>query len=129
MKASPKVRLASSALIALALAGCTTFSGQAPSCDGMSRRPLNRSMWDWERGLRDRAPALTASSGGAKTRPAPAGAGQGAAASGAARASELPSPALPSEGAGIRTAPGGQARIDVAASHRACGTPGEVRHG
>lgn len=30
--------------------GCTSIMGPtpAPSCDGGSRRPLNRSMWDWD---------------------------------------------------------------------------------
>jgi type IV secretion system protein VirB7 len=32
-----------------ALAACSTLNGAvAPSCDGGSRRPLNRSLWDWE---------------------------------------------------------------------------------
>ena len=41
------------AFLALALAtsvsGCASLTGaQAPSCDGSARRPLNRSLWDWE---------------------------------------------------------------------------------
>jgi len=35
---------------ALALASCAT-TGKPPSCDGYSRRPLNRSLWDWERNV------------------------------------------------------------------------------
>lgn len=41
------------ALLALALAtpltGCASLIGSgAPYCDGSARRPLNRSLWDWE---------------------------------------------------------------------------------
>lgn len=32
----------------LAASGCAAVSYPLPSCDGYSRRPLNRSMWDWE---------------------------------------------------------------------------------
>jgi hypothetical protein len=33
----------------LAIAGCgTLISTRPPSCDGYARRPLNRSLWDWE---------------------------------------------------------------------------------
>ena len=33
----------------LAIAGCGTLvSIRPPSCDGYARRPLNRSLWDWE---------------------------------------------------------------------------------
>jgi type IV secretion system protein VirB7 len=35
--------------LALGLAGCATVAARAPSCDGYSRRPLNASMWEWER--------------------------------------------------------------------------------
>jgi type IV secretion system protein VirB7 len=31
------------------LTGCASLTGAgAPSCDGLTRRPLNRSLWDWE---------------------------------------------------------------------------------
>lgn len=35
---------------AAGLGGCTSVLGPtpAPSCDGGARRPLNRSLWDWE---------------------------------------------------------------------------------
>lgn len=41
------------AFLALAFAtpltGCASLTGAtAPSCDGFARRPLNRSLWDWE---------------------------------------------------------------------------------
>ena len=30
------------------LGGCAIWSKGPPSCDGLARRPLNRSLWDWE---------------------------------------------------------------------------------
>lgn len=30
------------------LSGCATLSYPLPKCDGYAKRPLNRSMWDWE---------------------------------------------------------------------------------
>ncbi len=30
------------------LSGCATLSYPLPKCDGYSKRPLNRSMWEWE---------------------------------------------------------------------------------
>lgn len=35
-------------LLALILAGCSSITHPLPKCDGYSRRPLNRSMWQWE---------------------------------------------------------------------------------
>lgn len=35
-------------LVTLSLAGCSSISHPLPKCDGYSRRPLNRSMWQWE---------------------------------------------------------------------------------
>jgi type IV secretion system protein VirB7 len=35
-------------LLTLILAGCSSISHPLPKCDGYSRRPLNRSMWQWE---------------------------------------------------------------------------------
>ncbi|MDQ8727531.1 type IV secretion pathway protein [Bradyrhizobium sp. LHD-71] len=37
-------------VITLLLGGCASWSNAPPSCDGMARRPLNRSLWDWESG-------------------------------------------------------------------------------
>ncbi|MFQ6163834.1 hypothetical protein [Sinorhizobium meliloti] len=34
--------------MAAALSGCTSLTYPLPKCDGYSRRPLNRSMWQWE---------------------------------------------------------------------------------
>ena len=36
--------------VATALGGCASLANAPPSCDGYARRPLNRSMWDWEAG-------------------------------------------------------------------------------
>ena len=33
-----------------ALAGCAALSYPLPKCDGYAKRPLNRSMWEWEDG-------------------------------------------------------------------------------
>ena len=35
-------------VMAWPLSGCATFASPPPSCDGFARRPLNRSLWDWE---------------------------------------------------------------------------------
>lgn len=32
----------------VALGGCASLTYPLPKCDGYSRRPLNRSMWEWE---------------------------------------------------------------------------------
>lgn len=32
------------------LSGCASFYSAPPTCDGLTRRPLNRSLWDWETG-------------------------------------------------------------------------------
>jgi type IV secretion system protein VirB7 len=34
--------------MAVALTGCASLADPLPKCDGYSRRPLNRSMWQWE---------------------------------------------------------------------------------
>ncbi|AEG57418.1 MULTISPECIES: hypothetical protein [Sinorhizobium] len=34
--------------IAAILSGCASMTYPPPKCDGYSRRPLNRSMWQWE---------------------------------------------------------------------------------
>lgn len=35
-------------VLAATLAGCASVTYPLPKCDGYSRRPLNRSMWEWE---------------------------------------------------------------------------------
>jgi len=34
--------------MAAVLGGCASLTYPLPKCDGYSRRPLNRSMWEWE---------------------------------------------------------------------------------
>lgn len=41
-------RMLLSLLMLASLAGCAAISHPLPKCDGYSRRPLNRSMWQWE---------------------------------------------------------------------------------
>ncbi|MBY5641493.1 hypothetical protein [Rhizobium leguminosarum] len=41
-------RIIVSLLLALELTGCASRSHSLPKCDGYSRRPLNRAMWQWE---------------------------------------------------------------------------------
>ncbi|MGO7135794.1 hypothetical protein AB9E06_33710 [Rhizobium leguminosarum] len=42
------IRIVLSLFLAVDLAGCTSISHPLPKCDDYSRRPLNRSMWQWE---------------------------------------------------------------------------------
>jgi type IV secretion system protein VirB7 len=43
-------RLSIMCVIGMQLGGCAIWSKEPPSCDGLARRPLNRSLWDWETG-------------------------------------------------------------------------------
>lgn len=43
-------RLSIMCVIGMQLGGCAIWSKAPPSCDGLARRPLNRSLWDWETG-------------------------------------------------------------------------------
>lgn len=52
--------------LSLVMAGCQSISYPLPSCDGYSKRPLNRSMWDWPaQGLNDPAIAVAPSAASA----------------------------------------------------------------
>lgn len=42
------IRITVLLFIGASLAGCASISYPLPKCDGYSRRPLNRSMWQWE---------------------------------------------------------------------------------
>nr|WP_164924076.1 type IV secretion system protein VirB7 [Sinorhizobium fredii] len=42
------IRIALFLCVASTVSGCTTLSQPLPKCDGYSRRPLNRSMWQWQ---------------------------------------------------------------------------------
>ncbi|WP_246621277.1 hypothetical protein [Rhizobium laguerreae] len=46
-------------LLALELTGCASKSHPLPRCDGYSRRPLNRAMWQWQ----DNKPAKQSGNG------------------------------------------------------------------
>ncbi|GAA0033898.1 type IV secretion system protein VirB7 [Bradyrhizobium ottawaense] len=48
-------------VIAWQLGGCANWSKGPPSCDGLARRPLNRSLWDWESGAPSATPEPPAS--------------------------------------------------------------------
>lgn len=83
------------------LGGCASFSSAPPSCDGMARRPLNRSMWDWEN-----APASVSASPPLMRR----------ADAGSPIRVAKETPLAPT----LRQPP----RFDVAAAYRACGREG-----
>ncbi|GLR92461.1 hypothetical protein GCM10007858_00790 [Bradyrhizobium liaoningense] len=87
-------------VIGFQLGGCAIWSKGPPSCDGQARRPLNRSLWDWETGTPLAAPEPAV----APSAPAPV--------IRKGETSPEPSPAQ-------LAAPGQQAA--VAASYRACG--------
>lgn len=42
------IRLTFLFAVALVLGGCTSLRDPLPKCDGYSRRPLNRAMWQWD---------------------------------------------------------------------------------
>jgi type IV secretion system protein VirB7 len=42
------IRILVPLLLTVSLSGCASISYPLPKCDGYSRRPLNRSMWQWE---------------------------------------------------------------------------------
>jgi len=46
--------------ITLPICGCASFFSAPPICDGTARRPLNRSLWDWEAGTNLGAPQALA---------------------------------------------------------------------
>lgn len=43
-----RCRVITSVLLAITVTGCAAMNKGAPSCDGSAKRPLNRSLWDWE---------------------------------------------------------------------------------
>lgn len=42
------IRMIFSLLLVTSLASCASITYPLPKCDGYSRRPLNRAMWQWE---------------------------------------------------------------------------------
>lgn len=43
-----RFRFIASLLLSLTVTGCAGWNKGAPSCDGSAKRPLNKSLWDWE---------------------------------------------------------------------------------
>ncbi|CAN7623447.1 hypothetical protein [Pararhizobium sp. LjRoot238] len=54
------LRIVSLVLVAGALSACSAMTHPLPKCDGYSRRPLNRSMWQWEDNSKRKQPASKA---------------------------------------------------------------------
>jgi type IV secretion system protein VirB7 len=89
-------------LAATTLAGCASFSRAPPSCDGLARRPLNRSMWEWENAPASAPPSLPLM-----------------------RRADAGSPKRVAKRTGAAPMAGGlPPRFDIAASTRACGREG-----
>lgn len=42
------IRILLPLLLIASLSSCASISSPLPKCDGYSRRPLNRAMWQWE---------------------------------------------------------------------------------
>lgn len=57
----PRVLLIAAATASVLSACGSLRSTAAPTCDGSSRRPLNRSLWDWEGQTRPSVTPSTAS--------------------------------------------------------------------
>jgi type IV secretion system protein VirB7 len=55
------LRTVSLFLIAGTLSACSAMTHPLPKCDGYSRRPLNRSLWQWEDDSKLKQPASKAS--------------------------------------------------------------------
>ncbi|NKL20230.1 hypothetical protein [Rhizobium leguminosarum] len=91
------IRIVLSLFLAAGLPGCASISHPLPKCDGYSRRPLNRSMWQWEDNNAAKQPA-------SETVPAKA-------ASHVSSYGEEP----------VRAEPAAFAHFDAANSYRPCG--------
>lgn len=50
-----------------AVSGCATLGYPLPKCDGYAKRPLNRSMWDWDAGKAQGNQQQSSLAGGAGT--------------------------------------------------------------
>lgn len=51
------IRILLPLLLTASLSGCASISYPLSKCDGYARRPLNRSMWQWEGDAKLREPA------------------------------------------------------------------------
>lgn len=109
-------RIIIAGLLMVSVVGCASLAGprEAPNCDGYSRRPLNRSMWNWESAKPAAAavasPALTADPAAPTAPPIRKGGVEGA----------QGSPA-------VSSAPPRSPQFNIAASAQAC--TGEHGHG
>lgn len=45
-------------ILSVLVSGCNTMTSDLPQCDGYVKRPLNRSMWQWEGGKQHGADPL-----------------------------------------------------------------------
>ncbi|UXN57771.1 hypothetical protein [Phyllobacterium zundukense] len=54
------IRMTLSLFLLAGLTGCASISYPLPKCDGYSRRPLNRAMWQWEDKSTTKQPASEA---------------------------------------------------------------------
>lgn len=112
-------RLMVAGAVGLSLSGCASLLGPAgaPGCDGYARRPLNRSMWAWDRAK----PVAKAEVSPALPAPEPSGPPE--------KSAELLTRSLdPAERRRSTSSTAPVPRYDVAASRRAC-TLKETGHG
>ncbi|WP_080687605.1 hypothetical protein [Rhizobium hidalgonense] len=54
------IRIVLSLFLTVSLAACGSISHPLPKCDGYSRRPLNRAMWQWQENGRTEQPTTGA---------------------------------------------------------------------
>ena len=54
------IRLTVTLVLSIGLIGCQSVKYPLPSCDGYSKRPLNKSMWNWEQMKGVKQPAAAA---------------------------------------------------------------------
>ena len=54
--------------LVLGLSGCAAIEYPLPTCSGLARRPLNKSMWDWDKGSLSLLDEVPGSAGGAVLR-------------------------------------------------------------
>lgn len=54
------IRMLLSLFLTVGLVGCGSISHPLPRCDGYSRRPLNRPMWQWQGDGQSKPPPTSA---------------------------------------------------------------------
>ncbi|PDT26707.1 hypothetical protein CO660_26630 [Rhizobium sp. L9] len=92
------IRVALLLFLIPSLAACGSMSHPLPKCDGYARRPMNRSMWQWQDNRSAEQPVT-----------------------GAVPAQPASQPFAYGEGALPSAAPAAFASFDVAGSYRPCG--------